>query len=228
MNLVPLQELTVWILPVLFTLTMREAARAYVAYWLGDRTGEAMGRVTLNPLNHVDPVGTILVPVMGVLTQTFLFGWAKPVPIELRNLRHARRDMLLVSLAGPGMNILLAILAILLFYGLPLLPDVAIDWTQQNLKNLLLFNLVIAVFNMLPLPPLDGGRVAVALLPNPLSRQLAELEPIGMWIILGVVFLIPAIGNAIHVDLNLYRPLVLDPALWLGHVLIMIFGSWGG
>ena len=106
MNIEALQDLTVWILPVLFTLTMREAARAYAAKWCGDRTGEMMGRVTFNPLPHIDPVGTLLVPALGVLTHSFLFGWAKPVPVELRGVRHARRDMVLVSLAGPGMTLL--------------------------------------------------------------------------------------------------------------------------
>jgi Zn-dependent protease len=225
MNVAALQELTVWILPVLFTLTLREAARAFAAKLCGDRTGEMMGRATLNPLPHIDPVGTVLVPAVGVLTQSFLFGWAKPVPVELRGLRHPRRDVVLVSLAGPGMNVLLAIIAILLARLVQFLPDVAHDWALENLSNLLQFSLVIAVFNMLPLPPLDGGRVAVALLPNPLSRQLAELEPIGMWIILGVIFLIPMIGDALHRDLNLYRPLVLEPALRLGHLLIVIFGG---
>jgi Zn-dependent protease len=227
MNLLPLQELTVWILPVLFTLTLREAARAYVARWLGDRTGEMQGRVTFNPLNHVDPFGTILVPIMGVLTQTFLFGWAKPVPVELRSIRHVRRDMVLASLAGPGMNLLLAIIAILLAYLLPLLPEVAADWAYQNLKNFLIFNLVIMMFNLLPIPPLDGGRIAVALLPRPLSRQLDELEPIGMWIILGIVFLLPQLGRVLHLNLDLYSPLVRDPAFWLAHQLVAIFGGWG-
>lgn len=225
MNVQTLQELTVWILPVLFTLTMREAARAYVAKWCGDRTGEMMGRVTFNPVSHIDPIGTVLVPALGVLTQSFLFGWARTVPVDMRGLRHPRRDMVLVSLAGPGMNVLLAIIAILLLRLLQFLPDVAHDWAMENLANLLQFSLVIAVFNMLPLPPLDGGHVAVALLPNPLSRQLAELEPIGMWIILGVVFLIPMIGDAMHRDLNLFRPLVLEPALWLGRLLLMVFGG---
>ena len=225
MNVGALQELTVWILPVLFTLTMREAARAYAAKWCGDRTGEMMGRVTFNPLPHIDPVGTLLVPALGVLTHSFLFGWARPVPVELRGVRHARRDRVLVSLAGPGMNVLLAIIAILLMRLLQFMPNVALDWALQNLENLQIFSLVIAVLNMLPLPPLDGGRVAVALLPNPLSRQLAELEPIGMWIILGVILVIPLIGDAMHRDLNLFRPLVLEPALWLRNLLLLVFGG---
>jgi len=225
MNVQSLQALTVWILPILFTLTMREAARAVVAKLLGDRTGEMMGQATFNPLPHIDPIGTLLIPALGVLTGGFLFGWAKPVPVEPRNLRHPRRDIVLVSLAGPGMNVLQAVIAILLMHLLPFLPDVAVDWAYQNLANLELFCLVMAVFNMLPLPPLDGGRVAVALLPNPLSQQLADLEPISMWIILAVIFVIPQIGQAMHVDLDLYRPLIWNPAQWLGHLLNLIFGS---
>jgi Zn-dependent protease len=219
-----LQEVTVWILPILFAVTMHEAAHGIVAKMCGDRTAYMLGRVSLNPLRHVDPVGTILVPALGVLTSTFLFGWAKPVPVNYRALNHPRRDAVLVALAGPGTNVLLAAICILAFRGVGLVPDVARDWTIQNLRNGVELNLILAVFNMLPLPPLDGGRVAVGLLPNPLSRQLAELEPIGIPIILGVLFLVPMLGEVIHRDLNLFEPLVQRPAAWLGQFLISLLG----
>jgi Zn-dependent protease len=219
-----LQQITVWILPILFAVTLHEAAHGYAAKLCGDRTASLLGRVSLNPLRHVDPVGTIVVPALGVLTGTFLFGWAKPVPVNFRALNHPRRDMVLVAAAGPGMNILLAAISIALIRVLPYLPGAAEQWAGENLVNSFQLNLILAVFNMLPLPPLDGGRVAVGLLPNPLSRQLAELEPIGIPIILGVLFLLPMVGEALHVDLNLFRPLVMEPANWLSEILINLLG----
>jgi Zn-dependent protease len=215
-----LQQVTVWILPILFAITLHEAAHGYAAKLCGDRTAQMLGRVTLNPLRHVDPVGTIAVPVLGILTGSFLFGWAKPVPVNFRALNHPRRDSVIVAFAGPATNILLAAISIALFNLVIYLPESAQAWAGHNLVNSFQLNLILAVFNMLPLPPLDGGRVAVGLLPNPLSRQLAELEPIGIPLIMGVLFLLPMLGHAIHQDLNLFRPLVIEPANWLGQFLI--------
>ena len=183
-----------------------------------------MGRVTLNPLRHIDPLGTVVVPIFGILMGGFMFGWAKPVPVNYRALNHPRRDAVLVALAGPGTNILLAIISILLFHGVAYLPEAGQAWTANNLANSFQLNLVLAVFNLLPLPPLDGGRVAVGLLPQPFSRQLAELEPIGIWIILAVLILLPTVGDLIHRDLNLFRPLVLEPANWIGQNLLAVLG----
>jgi Zn-dependent protease len=217
-----LQNVTVWILPILFAITLHEAAHGYVAKWCGDRTAQMMGRLSFNPIRHIDPVGTILVPAIGVLTGAFIFGWAKPVPVNFGALRHKRRDAALVAGAGPAMNVLIALVSIILLFGAGFLPGVAREWAADTLANSVYLNLVLAVFNMLPLPPLDGGRVAVALLPNPLSRQLAELEPIGLLIIMGVLFLLPMLGDAVHADFNLFRPLVQEPALWLEGVLVAL------
>jgi Zn-dependent protease len=219
-----LQQVTVWILPILFAVTLHEAAHGYVARLCGDRTADRLGRVSLNPLRHVDPIGTILVPGLGVMTGTFLFGWAKPVPVNFNALNHPRRDSVLVAAAGPGTNILLAIVSIALFRAVPYLPDSAVAWAAHNLVNSFELNLILAVFNMLPLPPLDGGRVAVGLLPKPLSRQLASVEPYGFAIIMVALFLLPMVGQALRLDLDLFRPLVLYPADWLGSLLRATIG----
>jgi Zn-dependent protease len=196
-------DATVWILPILIAVTFHEAAHGYVAYLLGDDTAWRLGRVTLNPIKHVDLFGTILLPGMLVLAGSrFLFGYAKPVPVNFGALRWRRLGMVLVAAAGPGMNIALALLAGLAFHLVDYLPQIGAQWLAENLRNALFLNVVLAVFNLFPLPPLDGGRILVGVLPPPLDRIVARLEPFGMVILLGVLIVLPLLGGQLGINLS--------------------------
>jgi Zn-dependent protease len=194
--------LSIWLLPLLVAITFHEAAHGYAAKLLGDDTADRLGRLSLNPVRHIDPFGTIILPALLFLARSpFLFGYAKPVPVNFRALRYPRIGMALVAAAGPAMNIGLAVIAALAFHLLAYLPAVAAEWAALNLKNALIVNVVLAVFNLFPLPPLDGGRIAVALLPRFLGNPLARLEPYGMLILIGLIVLLPLLGS--HVGTNL-------------------------
>ncbi len=221
----PLYTATTWVLPIVFAITLHEAAHGYVAWKLGDDTARRLGRVTFNPIKHVDPVGTVILPgLLLLMSAPFLFGYAKPVPVNFRALRNPRRDMVLVALAGPGSNIAMALGAALLFHLAVLVPSVTGEWLQQNLLNALLINVVLAVFNMLPLPPLDGGRVAVGLLPPALARPLARMERYGILVLIGALFILPMIGDRVGQDLNVFRWLVGGPVYAVIDMILMITG----
>jgi Zn-dependent protease len=201
-----------WVIPVLLAITLHEASHGFVAHWRGDDTAWRLGRVSLNPLKHIDPFGTVLLPALLLfLHAPFLFGYAKPVPVNFGALRHPRRDMVLVAAAGPAMNIVLAALAGLLAHGVGLLPKGGAEWALENLENAIVINVILAVFNMIPLPPLDGGRVAVGLLPNVLAVPLARLERYGMLIIIGLLFILPMLGAQLGRDLNIVGWLLGGP-----------------
>ncbi|QDL97987.1 site-2 protease family protein [Rhodopseudomonas palustris] len=189
--------ISVWALPLLIAITFHEAAHAYVAKLCGDNTAWMLGRVSFNPIRHIDPFGTVLLPLLLlllVIQSPFLFGYAKPVPVNFRNLSHPRRDMVLVAAAGPAINLALAALAGLSFHLVGYVPGEAGQWLAQNLVNALLINVVLAIFNLLPIPPLDGGRIAVGILPRALARPLDRLEPYGMLILLTLIFILPMAG----------------------------------
>ncbi|MEQ8505987.1 MAG: site-2 protease family protein [Rhodospirillales bacterium] len=218
--------ISIWIVPVLLAVTFHEAAHGFVANLLGDDTAKNQGRVTFNPLKHIDPFGTILLPAMLLLGSggRFMFGFAKPVPVNFARLNSPRRDMILVAAAGPGANLILAGLSAVALTGLSVLPAEAAQWTARNLVNSVWINLILAVFNMLPVPPLDGGRVAVGILPNFLARPLARLERVGILIILAGVFVLPLIGDQIGMDLNVFWWLVGIPASNLMNLLFSALG----
>jgi Zn-dependent protease len=202
-------EASTWVIPVIIAITFHEAAHGFVARMCGDDTAWRLGRVTLNPLKHIEPFGTILLPgLLLLLHSPFLFGYAKPVPVNFKGLRNPRRDMVWVAAAGPGMNVALATLAALAFHLVAYLPDTTNQWVALSLKNALIINVLLAVFNMLPIPPLDGGRIAVGLLPDILAKPLARLEPVGMLIIIAVLFLVPLLGAQLGVDLSIVSRVV--------------------
>jgi Zn-dependent protease len=204
MNAQTIYLATIWIIPVLVAITFHEAAHGLAAHLLGDDTAWRQGRVSFNPLKHIDPVGTILLPgILLLLRSPFLFGYAKPVPVNFRALRNPRRDMVLVAAAGPAMNIALAVAAALLFHLVDYLPPTLGPWVTENLKNGLIINVVLAVFNLFPIPPLDGGRILVGILPKAMALPVARLEPYGIMILLGVLIVLPLLGAQLGVDLNI-------------------------
>ena len=187
-----IQTFTVYVIPVLFGITVHEVAHGWMARQFGDRTAEMLGRLTLNPVKHIDPVGTVIVPLLTLFTGGFLFGWAKPVPINPRNFRQPKRDMVVVALAGPGANLLMAIGWALVFKLTGIFAGVlgsSIVFFQSMAIIGTFFNCLLMIFNLMPIPPLDGGRVLRGLVPDSIGYRLDALERYGLIIVIGLIVL---------------------------------------
>jgi Zn-dependent protease len=223
---ITLYDLSVWVFPLVIAITFHEAAHGFVAHHFGDNTAWERGRVTFNPLKHIDPFGTLLLPGLLLLSHSpFLFGYAKPVPVNFRALRNPRLDMVWVALAGPATNIILALAAAAAFHVVPYVPANAAQWLADNLKNALVINVVLAIFNMMPIPPLDGGRVAVGLLPNVLAVPLARLEPYGMLILIGILILLPLLGSQLGLNLDVISVILRTLTGYVLRLLLMVTGN---
>ncbi len=183
-----IQTFAVYALPIVFAITLHEAAHAYAAKYFGDDTAYSLGRMSLNPIKHIDPIGTLLIPIVLFFLQSpFLFGYAKPVPVEFGRLRNPKRDMAWVALAGPGANFVMALMWLLFSIGL-LAFQVSEPYFFKMAKAGVETNLVILAFNLFPIPPLDGGRVMTSILPNRQAYQYSKLEPYGFFIVLALAY----------------------------------------
>lgn len=203
-----IQALSIWALPLIFAVTLHEVAHGYVAYWFGDYTAKLSGRLSLNPIKHIDLFGTILLPFLMLVVSNFrfVFGWAKPVPVDARNMRHPRRDMALVALAGPVSNLLMAFMwGLIAKLGLVLLGNDN-DWFGKPLQLMGLaginINIVLAVLNLLPIPPLDGGRVVASILPPRMAYKYNKIEPFGFIIL--IILLVTNLLNYLLIPLMTY------------------------
>lgn len=219
-----IQFISIAAIPLIFAITLHEAAHGWIASKLGDQTASIMGRVSLNPIRHIDPIGTIILPVLMMMLSGFIFGWAKPVPIAWQNLRHPRRDMTLVALAGPGANLVMAIawaviakISHLIFLNShfhQLLHSTA-SFIHLASRFGIMINCVLLVINIIPIPPLDGSRVVSSILPPALARKYDRLEHIGIWIFLGLIMVM----QATHTFYILWQPIAA-----LNNFIMFVFG----
>jgi Zn-dependent protease len=207
-----LYSITTWLVPLIIAIVFHEVAHGLVARRFGDPTAERMGRLTLNPIKHVDPVGTLILPMLLAIAHAPIFGWAKPVPVRADRMRNPRRDMIIVALAGPGMNMLLAVVATaILAVGLamgggdPLSPG---GFIASNAINFLLINIFLAVFNLIPLPPFDGGHVVEGLLPRPLAARFRRLGRFSLPILFALLLVLPALWPEANIVAKAVTPIV--------------------
>jgi Zn-dependent protease len=224
-------QIVLAVVPIVVAITLHEAAHGYAALAMGDDTARKAGRLSLNPLAHIDRVGTILLPGFLLIFQLlsfgrvmFMFGWAKPVPVAAWRFRHPRQGMMVVAAAGPAMNFFLAWLAAVLAYGLAYLPDGVADLATQLLEDFILVNLVLGLFNLLPIPPLDGGRIMVGLLPARLAQIWARLERLGIILVLLVVFLLPRMLADFGIAFDPFSALLNTVVPWALRIVLLLAG----
>jgi Zn-dependent protease len=207
-----LYQIAIWLIPLVIAIVFHEVAHGYVARMLGDQTAAERGRLTLNPIRHVDPVGTLLVPMMLALANAPIFGWAKPVPVVTARLNHPRRDMALVALAGPGTNLILAAVAAATLGVWSATSDGSSltgfgQFVANNLSNFLRINVFLAIFNLLPVPPFDGGHVVEAILPRPLAAHYAKLSRFGFPVMLFLLVILPTIAPSANIVARVVGPI---------------------
>jgi Zn-dependent protease len=207
-------NISIWLVPVILAITLHEASHGFVALRFGDDTALQAGRVTFNPIRHIDPFGTVILPIMLLVASngTMAFGAAKPVPVNFGRLRPWRLGVVLVAFAGPGSNLILAFVSALLLHLVPVASGAVDEWVQNALVASMRINLILFFFNLIPIPPLDGGRILVAVLPENLARPVAQLERAGFVIILLALFVLPLLGEQLGVDLNVFHWIVGIPA----------------
>jgi Zn-dependent protease len=224
MNSNVIYQVAVWLIPLIIAIVFHEVAHGLVARRLGDPTAERAGRLTLNPIRHIDPFGTVLLPLILAMSHAPVFGWAKPVPVDYRRLRNPRRDMVLVALAGPGMNLLLALLGTALLATTISLSGGAREGAAlliaANALNFILINIFLAVFNLLPVPPFDGGHVVEGLLPPSLARRFRGIGRYALVVFVMLLLVLPAISPKLNVVGRIVSPLVR-------HIATALLGMFG-
>jgi Zn-dependent protease len=207
-----------WLIPLVIAIVFHEVSHGLVANALGDPTAKRRGRLSFNPIKHVDPFGTVLLPMVLAVSGAPVFGWAKPVPVVSQRLRNPRYHMILVALAGPGMNLLLAVIAAILFAGVAAADPQGLVWVFiiQNLVNFMVINVFLAIFNLIPLPPFDGGHVVEGLLPRRLAVHFAKLRRFGFPLLIVLLLVVPMLFP----DARIIERTIIPPVNWIMHLLL--------